>query len=250
MTPDAASLRVLIGIDDTDNFESPGTGFIARQLGRLLVADEMVSLDGITRHQLLVDPRIRYTSHNSSLCLDARVRRERMSGLVAYCRDYLARESAPGSDAGLCVVAWDATRPAVEVFGQRAKREVVTQEEARAVAAAEGILLEGVTGDHGGIIGALAAVGLRRGDRDGRFAWRPGLRERSGIVAAGELLDTTGIDAIRSLDGAPVKAQDKIDVGRWPRPVLIEGQAILLVERDTGGSSAWRLAPKELIKQY
>ncbi|MHC4369889.1 MAG: hypothetical protein ACYSW8_19940, partial [Planctomycetota bacterium] len=54
----------LIGIDDTDNETSPGTGRLARQL---LAECALRSLDplGVTRHQFLVDPAIRYTSHNS-----------------------------------------------------------------------------------------------------------------------------------------------------------------------------------------
>jgi len=36
----------------------------ARQLGERLAADGLAEVDGITRHQLLIDPRIPYTSHN------------------------------------------------------------------------------------------------------------------------------------------------------------------------------------------
>ena len=248
----ASRLRVLVGIDDTDNLESPGTGFIARRLGTLLTSRAIADLQGITRHQLLVDPRIPYTSHNSSLCLDVTVESSRVAELAEFCADYLLRASAPGSDAGLCIAAWDGTSEAVAEFGRRAKRDVLTQRDAADLAEREGIRLTGLTGDHGGIIGALAAAGLRRSNMDGRFAWRPGVRETSGVVSAGHLLESTGIDEIRSLDGGGVKDGDTIDVGRWPRPVLIEGRAVLLVERTGGGNAIcdWRLAPKELIKQY
>ena len=45
--------------------ETHGTGRRARQLGEVLAADGLAEVDGITRHQLLIDPRIPYTSHNS-----------------------------------------------------------------------------------------------------------------------------------------------------------------------------------------
>ena len=52
---------VLIGIDDTDFGDSPGTGQLARR-----VSNEITRLGGkplgITRHQFLVDPRIPYTA--------------------------------------------------------------------------------------------------------------------------------------------------------------------------------------------
>ena len=65
----ASDITLLIGIDDTDNLETRGTGFRARQLASGLQASALATTHGITRHQLLVDPRIPYTSHNSSACL-------------------------------------------------------------------------------------------------------------------------------------------------------------------------------------
>lgn len=62
-------MKLLIGIDDTDNLESRGTGYRVRQLANWLSEKNLVVPLGITRHQLLVDPRIPYTSHNSSACL-------------------------------------------------------------------------------------------------------------------------------------------------------------------------------------
>ena len=60
---------VLVGIDDTDNLTSPGTGWIAQSLIRQLASEGFGEPLGITRHQLLKDPRVPYTSHNSSACL-------------------------------------------------------------------------------------------------------------------------------------------------------------------------------------
>ena len=84
-------------------------------------------LAAITRHQLLVHPAIRYTSHNSSACLVIDAADSSAAALVAdFCRAFLLAESAPGSDAGLCIAAWDAVDETVQAFGERAKREVVT----------------------------------------------------------------------------------------------------------------------------
>ncbi len=55
---------IYIGLDDTDNDDSRGTGRLARAIAGSLSARFPVR--GVSRHQLLVDPRIPYTSHNSS----------------------------------------------------------------------------------------------------------------------------------------------------------------------------------------
>jgi len=244
--------RYLIGIDDTDNLTSRGTGFRARSLGALLAAESLAKPLGITRHQLLVDPRIPYTSHNSSLCLLAEADAADFDAVADFCRDYLLREAAPGSDAGLCLAPAAAVGPAVEAYGARAKRDVIARSDAVSLAQARGILLEGLTGDHGGIIGALAAVGLRASARDGRFVWLPGVREMSGVLTADAILQTTGIDEIRPLSGGRIAGPDRIETSPWPRPVLLEGRAVLLVQRteQNDGSHEWNLAPKEIIKRY
>ncbi|HYL01834.1 MAG TPA: hypothetical protein VEU54_00300 [Steroidobacteraceae bacterium] len=244
--------RILIGIDDTDDLESRGTGFHARELGRLIEQAGLGTCSGVSRHQLLFDRRIPYTSHNSSLCLDLTADPASGAALHMHCRAYLLASSARDADVGLCIVAWQDVDHAVEEFGRRAKREILTQDEATGLSRDRNILLEGLTGDRGGVIGALAAAGLRRTDRDGRFVWRRGVRELSGVVTAGELLASTGIDEIRSLSGTAVGSGDAINVEPWPRPVLIDGRAVLLVEEveETDAPYRWRNAPKSVVKQY
>lgn len=245
-------MRYLIGIDDTDNLESRGTGFRARCLGAELAGAGLARVDGVSRHQLLVHPDIPYTSHNSSLCLDAEVPDDRLDEVVAFSREFLLRESAEGSDAGLCIAAFDAPNGAVQAFGVRAKREVLVRSEAEEVARDAGVFLEGLTGDHGGMIGALASVGLRRSGTDGRFVWLEGVRELSGVTSAADLLEVTGIDAIEDRQGRVVSPDELICVDPWPRAVLIEGRAVLLVQRaeNNNGSFHWQLLPREDIRRF
>jgi hypothetical protein len=245
-------LRYLIGIDDTDNPESRGTGFRARCLGAELADAGLARVDGVSRHQLLVHPDIPYTSHNSSLCLDAQVPDGRIDEVVAFSRDFLLRESAEGSDAGLCIAAFDTLHGAVQAFGIRAKQVILVRSEAETLACDAGVFLEGLTGDHGGVIGALAAVGLRRSGTDGRFVWLHGVRELSGVVSAAELVEDTGIDAIEDRQGRTVLPDELVCVDPWPRAVLVEGRAVLLVQRPEkiNGGFDWQLLPREDIRRY
>ena len=164
-------MKYLIGIDDTDNLESRGTGHRVRQLADWLAENHLAAPQGITRHQLLVDPQIPYTSHNSSACMA--VESDMPADLWEASREFLLRESAPGSDAGLCLAVWDSVNECIVSFARRAKLTVLTMLEAEQTALDNGIQLEGLTGTRGGIIGALAAVGLHRQGSDGRFLWLP-----------------------------------------------------------------------------
>lgn len=121
---------VLIGIDDTDNLSSPGTGYLAQRLLESLAVTGLGLALGATRHQLLRDPRVPFTSHNSSACLVVEAGRASLAGpadvapltdhaeaapltdragiaaIVAHCADFLERHSADGSDPGLCAAPW------------------------------------------------------------------------------------------------------------------------------------------------
>jgi hypothetical protein len=245
-------MRCLIGIDDTDNLESRGTGFRARQLGGQLAEAGLGKVRGITRHQLFVHPSIPYTSHNSSACLDVDLDAARMGDVRDFCREYLATESAEGSDAGLCLAPFDGIPDEAVEFGRSAKERVLTRDQALALAGRYGAHLEGVTGDHMGVIGALAATGLRRGGHDGRFIWLEGVRELTGSSTAGALLATTGIESVESVDGRPLPPEAEVVVDPWPRPVLLGGRAVLLAEECEGDNERrrWRILSKEAIRRY
>ena len=245
-------MRYLIGIDDTDNPDSRGPGFRPRQLSGRLTEAGLAVTRGITRHQLLVHPDIPYTSHNSSACLDVELAGGSFDTLAGFCRDYLGAESAPGSDAGLCIAAFDSVPESAVEFGRSAKQVVLTREGARELAARVGLHLEGVTGDHMGMIGALSAEGLRKSGHDGRFIWLKGVRELSGTASAAHLLQATGIDSVETVDGEAIPQEAEVHVDPWPRPVLLNGRAVLLAQkkREDNAGNEWELLPKETIRRY
>ncbi|PLX22090.1 MAG: ABC transporter substrate-binding protein, partial [Marinilabiliales bacterium] len=51
-----------VGLDDTDNKDSRGTGFKSRQLGKLIVEKNLGEVESISRHQLFVHEKIAFTS--------------------------------------------------------------------------------------------------------------------------------------------------------------------------------------------
>jgi hypothetical protein len=241
-------MRYLVGIDDTDNLESRGTGHRARQLGDLL--DQAgLELIGITRHQLLVDPAIPYTSHNSSACLEVNCEYDDIGCLIAVSAGFLHHASAPGSDAGLCVADADAVMAEVIEFGARAKRVIVQRPDAEEIARRNGMHLEPLTGTGLGVIGALAAVGLRTGGNDGRFLWLPALRETSGVHRASDLMRRLHLDAIETESGTPVEGHERVSVGEWLRPLMRAGRKTMLVQETRHENYKWSGLGKDRLKQ-
>jgi tRNA(Ile2) C34 agmatinyltransferase TiaS len=215
---------IFIGLDDTDTLETRGTGHLARQIAAALAVDYTVL--GVVRHQLLRDPRVPCTKNNSSaaILLDGD-RAASSAELTERLRAMMLDDFRPGSDPGLCVASL--VPEAVAEFGRRTQRELVTQDEARALAAAHSIPLLGLGGDEDGVIGALAAVGLAAGGQDGRYVLVGRLRDLAGLQPVSALLEA-GIAAVQTLDGRPVTTglvqTDKL------RPARRNGRPIAVVE--------------------
>lgn len=217
---------IFIGLDDTDNLDSRGTGHLARQVAAALAADYRVL--GVTRHQLLVDPRVPCTKNNSSAAILVDVDGDvEPSMLLQRVRALVEDEYQAGSDPGLCLTR----RVPAEViaFGYRAKRQLVTQDEARLLAAAHDIPLLGLGGDESGVIGALAAVGLAASGEDGRYPLVGRSRELAGLQPVAVLL-AAGVAAVQTRDGRPVTSGlvqcDKLrPARRGGRPILVVEQA-------------------------
>ncbi len=233
-------MRMLLGVDDTDILgHKPGTGRLARELGANLAQAGLATLFGVVRQQLLVDPRIPYTSHNSPACLILDVDGT-ADGAAARIFDaaahYVRSRAAPGSDPGLCLANRDALGSAVVHWGWRAGCEVLHKAEASALARRERLRLEELGGTGDGIIGALAAVGLTAEGNAGRFLeLAGGLRDLGDRVPA-RALRQKGM-ALLSVSPNGDAVPDDIEIRTFDRvrPRLIGGRAVLLLEHTPEG---------------
>jgi hypothetical protein len=220
---------VYIGVDDTDVPGSPGTGRIARDIGLLMEDRGLGKLRGVIRHQLLVAEGIPYTSHNSAKCIEFETDGD-LQSLANVCIYYFKENFLEGSDPGTCVVDKDAVSAKVIEFGNWAAAEVLTKEAAYGLAGDEGIILEEHGGTGGGVIGALAAVGLSAGGNAGRYVQLRGIKEVTGLVTVGALLRDTDIAAVVDERGEPLDEAATVDSLGWIRPSLIGGTPVLRVK--------------------
>jgi len=241
-------MRLLIGIDDTGKPESYGTGWLAREMGHALLNRDQATLIGITRHQLLLHPDILFTSQNSAACLD--VESENIDSLAAFCSDFLVHHSAEGANAGLAISSWDGISKEIIDWGMKAKTLVLQYDDAIRMAEKFGVVLKGLSGNYNGVIGALAAIGLRRSCDDGRFIWLKRLRDMKGVYSAEDIIALTDVDIIISREGEDIMPDDPVDVGDWLRPVMIDEKVTIIVEKaNLDENCKWRSASREYIKR-
>ena len=241
-------MKIFVAIDDTDNHDSKGTGFRARELAGLLQQNQCGQIIGVTRHQLFFNEQIPYTSHNSSACITIKSSIDKYVQVIEISAAYLIKNAAEGSDAGLCVCTENKITEELKQYALRAKHEVLTMEMAIDLAAKCDIFLEGYTGTRQGIIGSLAAVGLHAGGNDGRFLLAKGMREIFGVYTAEEILKITGVDVIKTLNNKNLFTFEKVLLTEWWRPVLQDSKSVLYVEPVNNDENEYRVIPKELIK--
>lgn len=223
-------MNIFIGMDDTDNLESRGTGRLARGIAAQLAQE--YTLLGVVRHQLLKDPRVPCTKNNSTATiLLAGKETSDLVPLFERIRALMLADFQPGSDPGLCVAA--RVPEQVIAFGWKAKNQLVKQQEALEIAKAHAILLECLGGTCDGVIGALSSVGLSFCGEDGRYVEVGGLRALSGLQPISALLEA-GIASVQTLDGEAVQ-QGLVRTDKL-RPARRGGRAVAFVTR---GEECW-----------
>lgn len=244
-------MRFLIGVDDTDNSRSSSTGLLGQRLGLFLESSGLGKLESVTRHQLMVNSQLVYTSDNSAICVTFEADSSKRSEIEMTCRSFILREYSAGANAGFVLASWPQITADVYTWARTVKTYLINREEAIQMARSARISITGLTGNGNGVIGALAAIGLRfRGD-DGRFIWLPGMQLlNSGIYSSSEIMGIVPFDRIENLRGRAPKPEDQIEVGKWIRPVLREGRCVLLVEEDrTHPGGPWHLLGIEEVRK-
>jgi tRNA(Ile2) C34 agmatinyltransferase TiaS len=218
-------MQYIIGLDDTDNSESRGTGHLARFMAEVLAQDFQVH--GVTRHQLLEDERVPMTAKNSCAGIIFEGDPYPLNEIAGYARKVMLDDYQPGSDPGLCVAS-EVSQEIID-YGKRVQREFINQRLPRQLAADHGIHLEGLGGDEDGVIGALAAVGLVAHGSDGRYVLIGSIRELEGLQPL-EVVLNAGVTTVQTLDGQLVTKglilADKM------RPARRNSNPIMFVERE------------------
>lgn len=233
---------ILLGLDDTDTIDSPGTNQLAKAIVRSVGSDWKCRR--IVRHQLLSDPAIPFTSKNgsASITLEPRPGAD-PDFLFRQCLGIMRAWFVEGSDPGLCLAA-NVPEPVLR-FGQLCQQEIQSQSIARQLAKNHDIQLIGLGGTEGGVIGALAAVGLAASGNDGRVVQHEEFSDDLSGIVSSQVLEARGILVLEEgrldqVTGAMV------DIGKKLRPNRRDQKTVLFVTRTENEGPAEFRALKRL----
>lgn len=248
-------MKTFVCIDDTDNLETRGTGELASIIIEKIEDKGWGRCTYITRHQLYFHPDIPYTSHNSAMCFVIDHNKEIFEDLKNFAVNFLETETAEGSDPGLCIAEYDKIKDKEILmnYGRKAKKEILNKQIAYKTARELGIHLSEHGGTGGGVIGALAGVGLRLTGNDGRIKGKMKFPIPGSMLTVKQILENSDIDKVQSINGQVLGESENINLGEKVKAVFLDYSKVLLVysrtEEQTGAAS-WNTCIKEQLKKY
>lgn len=211
--------KFLLCIDDTDELggEIP-TGLLAEEIAAF--AGSFAPVSFVTRHQLLLDPRINYTSHNSCMCLEARLSESQKQRVLDFALELLEHKSAPSAEPGIAAAFEKDIVNTQELinFGKSAKEIFLSTKRAFETAHEQNIFLKELKSGARGVIGALAGIGLRLSGNDGKIRGKFKLKESNLSVA--EFLGLNFIEAVADDNFKPLSPDERVNLIGALKPVF------------------------------
>jgi len=238
----AGHSRLLLGIDDTDGLDSPGTGALALEIADRLAAKPWATVGVVSAHQLYSHHEVPYTSYNRAMAFPVRAATGYEHDVIALAAQCLETFVGPGANPGLCLVPLErlSNEATLLDYAWCAKEQVLSIPIAYAIAHKLGIHLSDHGGNGAGVIGALAATGLRLSGDDGRVLARLPLPSEGGSCSVNELIERSGVSMVLSVRGEPVAGHEVVEVGRAVWSILRDERAVLLLTESLSGEAPWR----------
>ncbi len=239
-------MNYLISIDDTDDLtREVSTGGIAEMIGRHLEKTGAVMCEGISRHQLLLDDQIKYTSHNSSMCIEIQSDSLDIQQIMKIGEKIIKENMSAGADPGIAVCCTQklSSPERLIAFGFDVKKRIVTKDEAYALAAELAaecgcIMLKELGGTGIGIIGALAGIGLRLSRCDGSIRGKKCKKLAGQTVSAGEIRRRCGVEMVICIDGTVVPDDAPVLVEDFVKLMFFDGHMCCMVRHADYDESA------------
>ena len=230
-------MRYLLSIDDTDDLtKSTSTGYIASQIAKVLSKEYGLTVKrGVSRHQLLLEEGVPYTSHNSTMCIDIEANMA-IEEIEEIAEKILYKHMASTASPGICICNIDLfeDQDMLMDFGRRAKEFVLTKKDAHELCDTRSHIIAKELGGKGdGIIGAVAGVGLRLSGNDGTFRGKIHLNDD---ISVKDLKDKFNIDDIVNLSTKESLNNKEIIVNEDPAKIFLrKGKSIVFAYEKKDG---------------
>ncbi len=184
---------------------------------------------------VLLDLRINCTSHNSSMCLKARLTESQKQSALNFALDLLWHKCTSGAKPGIAATFEKDIANVQELinFGRSAKEIFLSTERAFKTASTQNVFLKELKSGARGVIGAPAGIGLRLSGNDGKIRGKFELEKSN--LSVRELLGLNFIEALADENFKPLSPNELVNLIGALKPVFLDFKATLLVKKEAGG---------------
>lgn len=246
-------MKIYVALDDSRQLDGGKAGQTASLLGKYIEARGWGQSAIPSRHRLYPHPETGCKKHNTARSFAADIDGKNLNEFIDYACQLVKSTGTPDSNAGLAIAVPELMDNPDELiqYAYRVKEEMVDKAEAMELAARPGLHVFEINGSGNGVIGALAAVGLRMTGNDGQF--RGKLQVGSGedyIASVKEIVDNTYVEQVKNMDYENISDFEYVRMGEKVKVVLLDHKYTLMVFPTDIEHPKWQTSTTHMLRVF
>jgi tRNA(Ile2) C34 agmatinyltransferase TiaS len=246
-------MKIFVGIDDSRQLDGYKAGETASLLCQAIDGNSWGKSAIPSRHRLYFHTDIACKKHNTARCFSADLKEQYLEEFIEYSCKMIKSNLSPDCNTGLAIAVpelMENTDDLIE-YAYRVKEGIVSKDEALKFAKKPGLYLFELSGSGKGIIGALAAAGLRSTGNDGQFRGKLKLgTEEYYIASVREIIEKTYVEQVKNMDFENLDDGENVRMGEKVKVVLLDNQYTLMVFPTDIEHPKWQTSTTHMLRMF
>lgn len=246
-------MKIYVALDDSRQLDGGKAGETVSLLGKYIEAKGWGRSAIPSRHRLYPNPATGCKKHNTARSLAADINEQYLNEFIDYACELIKSTGTRDSNAGLAIAVPELMETPNELieYAYRVKEGLVNKNETLELATRPGLYVFELNGTGKGIIGALAAAGLRMTGNDGQF--RGKLQVGTGedyIASVKEIVEQTFVEQVKSMDFENVSDIEFVRMGEKVKVVLLDDKYTLMVFPTELEHPKWQTSTTHMLRVF
>ncbi len=246
-------MKIFVAIDDSRQLDGGKAGVTASLLTQAIEDNGWGKCAIPSRHRLYSHPDTGCKKHNTARSFSADIEAKYLQEFIDYACNLIKLSGTPDSNTGLAIVIPELMENTDDLldYAYRAKEDIVSKNEALAFAEKPGFYLFELSGSGQGIIGALAAAGLRITGNDGQFRGKLQLSKVENYVATvSEIIYNTYVEQVKNMDMENIGDDEYVRMGEKVKVVLLDNKYTLMVFPTDIQHPKWQTSTTHMLRVF
>jgi|GEM_PF-1063181 len=246
-------IKIFVAIDDSRQLDGAKAGQTASILTKFIEENGWGKCAIPSRHRLYSHPDTACIKHNTARSFSADIGEQYLQNFIDHACKLIKTTGAPNSNAGLAVAVPELMENKDDLidYAYRTKEEIVSKTEALEFSKKPGIYLFELSGSGQGIIGALAAAGLRITGNDGQFRGKLHIGTGEDYIATvKEIVNESYVEQVKNMDFNNVGDDECVRMGEKVKIVLLDNKYTLMVFPTDIEAPKWQTSTTHMLRVF